>query len=155
MAASPTHCNSAPVPARPAPVIRTRATPIVRLPACTRSAVAVASPAVTIASIAEPCAIMIASVQPSRHDASSSSARGGGRAWGGGGGVAAFGGWAFGTGRQDYQIPALAHKSPSLVRFRVNRTLSRHRRMTECDPYRPFHARFCRDAQRNAHRVRR
>jgi len=40
-------------------------------------AVAVASPAFTsstICSIMTPCAIMIASVQPSRHDASSSSA---------------------------------------------------------------------------------
>jgi hypothetical protein len=33
---------------------------------------------------------------------------------------------------------ALAHslKSPSRVRFRANRTLSRHRRMTKCDPSR-------------------
>jgi hypothetical protein len=46
-------------------VIRTRATSIVRLPATTRSAAAVASPAFassTIMSIENPCASIIASV---------------------------------------------------------------------------------------------
>jgi hypothetical protein len=63
---------------RPSAVILTRATSIARLPATTRSAVAVASPArtsLTIYSIVKPCAIMIASVRRSLHDASSSSAR--------------------------------------------------------------------------------
>jgi hypothetical protein len=54
-------------------LIRSRATSIVRLPATTRSAFAVPSPALTnstIYSIVKPCAIMIASVQPSRQEAS-------------------------------------------------------------------------------------
>src|SRR5262249_4785539 len=38
-------------------------------------------------------------------------------------------------------------KSPSRVRFRANRTSSRHRRMTESDPNRKSSGRFCCDAQ--------
>src|SRR5262249_35268716 len=51
---------------------------MVRPPATTRSGVALASPArtnSTICGIVTPCARRIASVQPSRHDASNSSAR--------------------------------------------------------------------------------
>jgi hypothetical protein len=43
---------------------------------------------------------------------------------------------------------ACTHKSPSHVRFRANRTSSRHRRMTESDPSLPFDHQFCCCAQR-------
>jgi hypothetical protein len=69
---------------RPALVIFMYAISIVRLPAIARWVCAVASPVRTSSSICgavKPCAIMIASVQPSRLEASNSSARclGGGR----------------------------------------------------------------------------
>jgi hypothetical protein len=63
---------------RPASVILTRATSIVRAPTATRSAFIVASPAwtnSTICSAVRPRASMIASEQPSGLEASSSSAR--------------------------------------------------------------------------------
>jgi hypothetical protein len=73
------HDEDAPLSARrPASVMRKRAISIGLLPAMTLSAVAVASPAFTsstIMSIVKTCAIMIASVQPSRQEASSSRAR--------------------------------------------------------------------------------
>jgi hypothetical protein len=36
--------------------------------------------------------------------------------------------------RRKNRVRACTQTSPSRVRFRANRTLSRHRRMTECDP---------------------
>jgi hypothetical protein len=63
---------------RPASVIFTRATSSTRWPATTRSVVAVVSPArtgSTICLIVKPWASKIASVRPSRQEASNSSAR--------------------------------------------------------------------------------
>jgi hypothetical protein len=63
---------------RPAAVIRTLATSILREPAITRSAVAVARPASTssiMSLIANPCACRMPSGQPLSQDASNSSAR--------------------------------------------------------------------------------
>ena len=70
------HCHAS--ARRPASVIVIRTTSNVRPPATMRSGVAVASPAMhrsTICSTVKPCAIMIASVAPSRDAASNSSAR--------------------------------------------------------------------------------
>jgi hypothetical protein len=73
------HClNPSLIARRPASVIRTRVISIVREPATTRSAVAIASPArtsSTICAIVKPWASIIVSVQPWRHEASNSSAR--------------------------------------------------------------------------------
>jgi hypothetical protein len=68
-AASLLHCFAFASAFRPASVIRSVATSILRPPATTRSAVAVASPARTSStsiSIVKPCASRIASVAPSQ-----------------------------------------------------------------------------------------
>src|SRR5262249_45242760 len=75
---------------RPAPVIRRRVTSIDRLLASICSVLAVASPArtsSTSSSILNPCASMMASVQPSRDVSSNSSARRRLRRLGGGVGI--------------------------------------------------------------------
>jgi hypothetical protein len=47
------------------------------------------------------------------------------------------------------ELRVCTHKSPSRVRIEANRTLSRHRRMTESDPTETSARNFCCDAQRH------